>query len=76
LPPPPEQGAPNYGPPLGDRFLLALARQEGVDWIHELKEYLISGKLPKEDPKAERITCQATGYYVKDSDLYRRVASR
>jgi hypothetical protein len=26
LPPPPEQGASDYGPPSGDRFLLALAR--------------------------------------------------
>jgi probable phosphoglycerate mutase len=26
LPPPPEQGAPNCGPPSGDRVLLALAR--------------------------------------------------
>jgi ribonuclease HI len=31
LPPPPEQGAPDCGPPSGDRVLLALARQEGVD---------------------------------------------
>jgi hypothetical protein len=46
-----------------------------VDWIHELKEYLISGKLPEEDPEAERITHQAIGYYIKDDDLYRRVAS-
>jgi hypothetical protein len=33
-----------------------LTQQEGVDWITELKEYLISGKLPEEDAKAERIT--------------------
>jgi ribonuclease HI len=31
LPPPPGQGAPDCGPPSGDRVLLALARQEGVD---------------------------------------------
>jgi hypothetical protein len=31
LPLPPEQGAPNCGRPSGDRVLLALARQEGVD---------------------------------------------
>jgi hypothetical protein len=31
LPPPSEQGAPNCGPSSGDRVLLALARQEGVD---------------------------------------------
>jgi ribonuclease HI len=31
LPPPPEQGALDCGPPSGNRGLLALARQEGVD---------------------------------------------
>jgi probable phosphoglycerate mutase len=31
LAPPPEQGAPDCGPPSGDRVLLALAWQEGVD---------------------------------------------
>jgi hypothetical protein len=40
LPPPLEQGAPDCRPPSGDRFLLALARQEGVDWILELKAFL------------------------------------
>jgi ribonuclease HI len=49
LPPPPEQGAPDYGPSLGDRVLLALARQEGVDWILKLKAFLISGKLTEEE---------------------------
>jgi hypothetical protein len=43
-----------------------------VDWITELKEYLVSGKLPEEDAKTERITWKATGYFVKDGDLYRR----
>jgi hypothetical protein len=47
LPPPPEQGAPDYGPPSGDRVLLALARQEGVDWILELKAFLVSSRLPR-----------------------------
>jgi hypothetical protein len=70
LPPPPEQGSSDCGPPLGDRLLLALARQEGVDWILELKAYLISGKLPEEESEVERITCQATGYCIKDGDLY------
>jgi ribonuclease HI len=46
LPPPPEQGAPDCGPSSGDRVLLALARQEGVEWILELKAFLVSGKLP------------------------------
>jgi hypothetical protein len=58
--PPPEQGDPDYGPPLGDRIFLALARQEGVDWILKLKAFLVSGKLPEEESEAERITRQAT----------------
>jgi ribonuclease HI len=65
LPPPPEQGAPDCGPPSGDRVLLALARQEGVDWILELKAFLISSRLVP-----PRIVCQASGYCVKDGDLY------
>jgi hypothetical protein len=55
LPPPLEQGAPDCGPPLGDRVLLALARQEGVDWILELKAFLVSSRLPKDESEAERI---------------------
>jgi hypothetical protein len=70
LPPPPEQGALDYGPPSGDRILLALARQEGVDWILELKAFLISGKHPEEESEAERIVRQAIGYCIKDNDLY------
>jgi ribonuclease HI len=61
LPPRPEQGAPDCGPPSGDRVLLALARQEGVDWILELKD----------ESEAKRIVRQASGYCVKDGDLYR-----
>jgi ribonuclease HI/transposase InsO family protein len=72
LPPPPEQGAPDCGPPLGDRVLLALAWQEGVDWILELKAFLVSSRLPEDESKAERIVHQALGYCVKDGDLYRR----
>jgi hypothetical protein len=75
LPPPPEHGAPDYGPPSGDRILLALARQEGVDWILELKAFLISSKLPEEELEAKRITRQATRNYIKDSNLYRRCPS-
>jgi ribonuclease HI len=71
LPPPPEQGAPDCGPPSGDRVLLALARQEGVEWIRELKAFLVSSKLPKDESEAERIVRQASGYCVKDGDLYR-----
>jgi hypothetical protein len=72
LPPPPEQGAPDCGPPSGDRVLLALAQQEGVDWILELKAYLTSSRLPEDEEKAERIVRQALGYCVKDGDLYWR----
>jgi hypothetical protein len=71
LPPPPEQGAPDCGPPSGDRVLLALARQEGMDWILELKAFLASSKLPEDESKAKRIVRQASGYCVKDGDLYR-----
>jgi transposase InsO family protein len=49
-----------------------LARQEGVDWILELKAFLISSKLPKDESEAERIVCQASGCCIKDGDLYRR----
>jgi hypothetical protein len=49
-----------------------LARQEGVDWILELKAFLIGSKLPEDKSEAERIVRQASGYYVKDGDLYRR----
>jgi hypothetical protein len=72
LPPPPEHGAPDCGPPSGDRVLLALARQEGVDWILELKAFLVSSRLPEDESEAERIVRQASGYCVKDGDLYRR----
>jgi ribonuclease HI len=72
LPAPPEQEAPDYGPPSGDRVLLALARQEGVDWILELKAFLISSRLPEDESEAERIVRQASRYCVKDGDLYRR----
>jgi ribonuclease HI len=72
LPLPPEQGAPDCRPPSGDRILLALARQEGVDWILELKAFLVNGKLPEDESKAKRIVRQASGYCVKYGDLYQR----
>jgi transposase InsO family protein len=71
LPPPLEQGALDCGPPSGDRVLLALAQQEGVDWILELKAFLVSSRLPEDESEAERIVRQALGYCVKDGDLYR-----
>jgi hypothetical protein len=72
LPPPLEQGALDRGLPLGDCVRLALARQEGVDWILKLKAFLISGKLLEEESEAERIVRQATGYCIKDGNMYRR----
>jgi hypothetical protein len=46
--------------------------QEGVDWILGLKAFLVSGKLLEKESRAKRVTRQATGYCVKDGDLYRR----
>jgi hypothetical protein len=43
-----------------------------VDWILELKAFLTSSRLPEDEEEAERIVRQASGYYVKDGDLYRR----
>jgi hypothetical protein len=48
-----------------------LARQEGVNWILELKAFLISSKFPEDESDAERIVRQASGYCVNDGDLYR-----
>jgi hypothetical protein len=72
LSPPPGQGAPDCRPPSGDCVLLALARQEEVDWIIELKAFLISSRLPEDEAEAERVVCQASGYCVNDGDLYQR----
>jgi transposase InsO family protein len=73
LPPSSEQGAPDCGPSSGDRVLLALARQEEVDWILELKAFLVSSRLLEDESEAERIVRLALGYCVKDGDLYRRL---
>jgi hypothetical protein len=43
-----------------------------VDWIFECKAFLVSSRLPEDESEAERIVSQASGYYVKDGDLYRR----
>jgi transposase InsO family protein len=42
-----------------------------VDWILELKAFLVSSRLPEDKSEAERIVRQASGYCVKDGDLYR-----
>jgi transposase InsO family protein len=49
---------------------LALAKQEGLDWILELKAFLVNDKLPEEESEPKRITRQAIGYCIKDGDLY------
>jgi transposase InsO family protein len=41
-----------------------------VDWIHKLKDFLVSSRLPEDESEAERIVRQASGYCVKDGDLY------
>jgi hypothetical protein len=43
-----------------------------VDWILELKAYLTSSRLPEDEEEAERIVREASGYCIKDGDLYRR----
>jgi hypothetical protein len=42
-----------------------------VDWILEVKAFLVSGKLPEEESEAKRIVHWASGYSIKDGDLYR-----
>jgi hypothetical protein len=41
-----------------------------VDWILELKAFLINSRLPEDEEEAERIVRQASGYCIKDGDLY------
>ena len=72
LPPPPTQGAPDCGPPSGNRVVLALTQQDGVDWIKEIKDFLVSGTLPEDDAEAERIARRAKSYCIIDTDLYQR----
>ena len=71
-PPPPPLGAPDCGPPTGDRVVLALTRQEGIDWIKEIKDFLTSGILPESNAEAECITRRAGSYCIIDGDLYRK----
>ncbi|KAM0843354.1 hypothetical protein ACQ4PT_057758 [Festuca glaucescens] len=51
LPPPPTIGAPDCGLPSGDCTVLTLTRQDEVDWITDLKSYLMDGKLRREMKK-------------------------
>ena len=45
--------------------------QEGC-WIPELKDYLRQGILPENEEEAECVARQATAYYIKDGELYRK----
>jgi hypothetical protein len=42
-----------------------------VDWILELKAFLISSRLPEDESEAKRIVRQASGYCIKDGDFDR-----
>ena len=46
LPPPPTDGAPDCGPPTGERLSLIAAHQE-ARWIDEIKDYLDKGIHPR-----------------------------
>ena len=50
---------------------MAMEPQEGC-WITELLSYLTQGTLPEKEEEAERVARQATSYYLKDGELYRR----
>ena len=44
---------------------------QASNWITELKDYLTTGSLPKDDAEAERIARLAKLYCVKEENLYR-----
>ncbi|XP_020150437.1 uncharacterized protein [Aegilops tauschii subsp. strangulata] len=71
LPSPPTSGAPACGPTSGARLLLPLEPQEGC-WTEESKAYLTQGTFPKKEEDAERVARQATVYYIRDGELYRK----
>ena len=71
LPQPPASGDPACGPALGAHLLLTMEPQEGC-WITELRSYLTQGTLPEKEEEAERVARQATAYYIKDVELYRK----
>ena len=52
-------------------MLLTMEPQEGC-WITELRSYLTQGIFPENEEGAERVARQATAYYIKDGELYRR----
>ena len=52
-------------------MLLALEPQE-VCWTKEFKDYLMQGALPEKEEEAEPVAHQATAYYSRDGELYRK----
>src|SRR3954462_5935749 len=71
LPRPPASGAPICGPTSGARLLLTMEPREEC-WITELRSYLTQGTLPEKEEEAERVARQATTYYLRDRELYRK----
>ena len=71
LPHPPASGAPACGPASGARLLLTMEPQEGC-WTTKLRSYLTQGTLPEKEEEAEHVARQATAYYIKDGELYRK----
>ena len=45
--------------------------QEGC-WITELRSYLTQGTLPEKEEEVKRVARQATAYFIKDGELYRK----
>jgi hypothetical protein len=72
LPPPPTTGAPDCGPPSGNRLVVAIAPQE-AGWIDEIRNYLKGGLPPeKDDAAAESLVRRAKNYLLIDGELYYR----
>jgi hypothetical protein len=43
-----------------------LAQQEEVDWILELKAFLVRSRLPEDESEAKRIVRHTSGYCIKE----------
>ncbi|KAM0897262.1 hypothetical protein ACQ4PT_022702 [Festuca glaucescens] len=72
LPPPPTTGAPDCGPPSGNRLVVAIAPQE-AGWIDEIRDYLKGGLPPEnDDAAAESLVRRAKNYCLIDGELYCR----
>jgi hypothetical protein len=44
---------------MGDRVVLALTQQDGINWIKEIKDFLTSRTLPEGNAETERIVRRA-----------------